>query len=332
MKSKKLVESLNKIKMPEDRKDIILTKIIRAVIAVTAGIIVMAATVLVFRNINGTTYIIRQIAPAVSHHETMQQRILRQREYGMVSLSTRPGVLETIMDASALHKDEADNVALYKDENQFYLFQKDGSLAGISTAYTLEPGFIPPEDCSPEVLCKEEAIAAAEDAILKYCEYYALAEKERYRITACELPERDSTNLYPVWRLVFSEYNEAGARLGSIIAELDKWGNVSHISFGVQSMLTDEQLARCVYITADRVERQAVKALSASCPEVDPLDYRMTGSISEFGSNVIWECAFMPKSPKLGSGWVEGYIVTVNSDTGKTIVSKYKGTKPVDIG
>lgn len=254
---------------------------------------------------------------------TAQESIIKSKEFGVVSLSTRSvDEIEDIAKLAGVMDVSSEEVNCYEDETYIYFFYEDGRVAGIMASYMIDN----PSEGDPAVnknwvrLSEDEAITLAKSTLLKYCESYTEDTAERFTIEASG--EKSNVPHHPDWRITFTEHTASGILRNVVTVDIDMFGNVATVFFGLRSDISDHELENREYITVERATSIALEQLRIEGREVDLEHFTVDANMVEHEGSVAWVLVFKEIEDADGEymhGWRQVYWVVLDASTGDWI-------------
>lgn len=253
---------------------------------------------------------------------TVQERVIEANEYGVVTLSMRSSAdVKMLMEQAGIPDENTDQVQCYEDEKYLYFFNDDGTAAGVMATYMSDSTFDPETIWDKVHLSEEDAIGLAKRALLKYCDSYTDETADRFKIETWNADEDDIPH-FPEWRLTFSEYTQSGICRNTILVEIDMYGNVAAILFGLRSNFTDEQLEKNVYISKESAIAFALEQFKKEERDVDLKHFTVTANLLENKGKVNWMLFFEEIADESGeyvNGWRQCYWMVLDAISGEWI-------------
>jgi len=248
---------------------------------------------------------------------SVRETILERQEYGAVRLSTRSaGEIREL--AASVGISECETVSCYEDEEYFYFFYPDGTVAGVMATYLRDN---PDADIGQVCLSEDEAVALAEAALLKYCDSYTEETADRFLAEAWNA-EADGVPHYPEWRITFTERTASGIVRNTVNVEIDTGGRVAAVFFGMHSGISDEELEDKQYISKEDAVLIALWQLQSEGREVDLARFSVTATLIEHEGKVVWTLHFEENEDADGGyayAWRQHYWVILDAGTGEWI-------------
>lgn len=254
-----------------------------------------------------------------------KEKIVKQQEYGVVSLCARPTVEIQTLAKRAVANVEATEVSCYEDEQYIYFFSENGAVAGIMAKYMADESNDYPLYTDWVKLSEENAIALAKSALIKYCESYTEDTADRFSV---ETWYADAGNVqhYIDWRINFKEYTPNGIQRNTIIVEIDTMGNVATIFFGNRSDVSDHELENSEYISEETAILHALDQFKKEGREVDLDHFTVTSDMMEHEGTVVWHLYFEELNNTDG-GYAKGrkqiYWMILSANTGEWISTSF---------
>lgn len=223
---------------------------------------------------------------------TTRERIVKKKEYGVVNLSKRSSSeISTLIHLGGVTFDKSQEVKCYEDEKNIYFFYEDGTVAGVMAAYLNDPTYAPDALWSVKSLSEEEAVVLAKKALLKYYEYYTSETAERF-ISETWHDDEDDAQHYPEWRITFREYTESGICRNTVEVDIDIYGNIAEVFFGIRSNVSDKELLDNKYITEENAISCALAQFAREKLDVDLEHFQVRTNLKERKGSVVWEIYF----------------------------------------
>lgn len=259
--------------------------------------------------------------PTLGEALTVKERVIEANEYGVVTLCTRSFTdVNMLMKQAGIPDEKTDQVQCYEDEKYLYFFNEDGTAAGVMAAYMNDSTFDPETIWRKVHLSEEDAIGLAKKALPKYCSSYTEETADRFKIETWYADADEITHL--PWRLTFSEYTPSGIRRNTILVEIDMYGNVATILFGLRSNFTDEQLEQNKYISKESAIAFALEQFKKEERDVDLEHFTVTADLFEDKGKVNWMLDFKEIADESGeymNGWRQCYWMVLDAITGEWI-------------
>lgn len=253
---------------------------------------------------------------------TVQERVVKEQEYGTVSLSMRSlAEVQALMQLTGVPDEEVDKVHCYEDERYVYFFYGDGTVAGIMASYLNDNTFDPDTVWSKVHLSEDEAIAIAKETLLKYCDTYSEDTAERFTVEAWNA-DADDIPHYPEWSITFKEHTQNGICRNTILVEIDMYGKIATVLFGVRSNVSDEQLEQNVYISEETAISLALAQFKKEERGVDLEHFSVTATLVEHNGTVEWVLFFEEIADEEGKylfGWKQSYWMLLDAVSGEWI-------------
>lgn len=281
----------------------------------------------IVENTPGTTASVQQ--PSSGVQLTVQERIVNAQEFSTVSPSVRSSAeVKTLMQLAGVPDEEADKVQCYEDERYFYFFYDDGTAAGIMAAYLNDDTFDPDATWSRVRLSEDEAIARASAALLKYDTSYTKDTAERFAVKTLHA-DADDVPHYPEWSITFAEYTHSGILRNTVVVDIDMYGNVAAVFFGIRSDVTDEQLEQNVYIPEEIAVSLALEQFKKEERDVDLEHFTVTATLVENNGvknngTVEWVLFFEEIADENGkylNAWRQCYWMLLDAVSGEWIIT-----------
>lgn len=324
MDGKNQLSSFDNIKMPDERKKVVLDRILSQVnviessqkrksmlgkqyilkysVAVAVLFVLILGTKIIYpfsRGVQNNSNIAKITPIYTSSPETTttqrltaRERIIKEKEYGVVSLSHRSSEeINTLIQRGGITNNTLQDVNCYEDEKYIYVFYDDGRVAGVKATYLDDPDSEANSDWSEKKLSEEEAVLLAQNALQKYCDSYTAETKDRF-IPEIWNSEEDDTQYFPEWRITFAEYTESGICRNTIEATIDIYGNIAELSFGIRSNVSDEELMSKEYITKEDVISFALVQFEKEKINIDLKHFKVSATLFERNGSVVWELNF----------------------------------------
>lgn len=208
-----------------------------------------------------------------------------------------------------------DEVACYEDDMYTYMFYDDGKPAGILAAYMVDGDDDSEFTKEKRSLSEKEAISLATSALKKYTESYSEETKDRFKMEVWHMEEEDM-NGYPIWRLSFTEYTPSGIRRNVLLVEIDMFGNVACVTFGIRSDYIDAELDAIETIDREQAINLALEQFEKDGNLIDLEDFIVEAELFDFKDTLWWDIIFDEKSE--GEDKItRGFAVTLNAVTGE---------------
>ena len=260
--------------------------------------------------------------PTITEPLTAQERVIKANEYGVVTLSKRsPTDIKMLMNHAGITDKNSEQIQCYEDERYLYYFNDDGTAVGVMATYLYDSTFDPETVWSRVNLSEEEAIALAKTALLKYCDSYTDDTADRFKIEAWNADEDDIPH-FPEWHLTFSEYTPSGICRNTIIVEIDMYGKVAAVLFGLRSHFADEYLEQNEFISKESAIAIALEQFKKEERDVDLKHFTVTANLHEFKGKVSWRLVFEEIANENGeylNFWRRCYQMVLDAISGEWI-------------
>lgn len=253
-------------------------------------------------------------------NDTVQNRIIAQQEFGVVSLCARsPVEVQSTAINAGVPPDKLDEVACYEDDMYTYIFYDDGTPAGILATYMVDGDYDSEFTKEKKSLSEKEAISLATAALKKYTESYSEEAKDRFKMEVWHMEEEDM-NGYPIWQLTFTEYTPSGIRRNYLSVWIDMFGNVAEVTFGIRSDFIDEELDALETIDREQAISLAIAQIKKEGHEFELDDFTVKAELFDFKNTLWWEI-ILDEKPEVADEFPRGFAITLNAVTGEPMGS-----------
>jgi hypothetical protein len=97
--------------------------------------------------------------------------------------------------------------------------------------------------------------------------------------------------------------------------EIDAYGNVAAVMFGIRSDATDEELNAIDIIDQETAISLAVAQLKEEGNAIETEDFYIEAELFDFDEALWWSVTF-EKKPDAADAFPRGFFVTLNAETG----------------